>query len=86
MLIWQKRISQIFIKGIKDAEFMMISNLCKSGKNWKRFKNTILDISLTKELTENHALLGFKSLSKNPWNKKTRVYTWIAFWRTEKLG
>ncbi len=30
---------------------------------------------------------GFKNPYKNyPWNKKTRVYSWIAFCRTEKEG
>jgi hypothetical protein len=40
---------------------------------------------LLADFKENPILLWFlKSLQKNPQNKKTRVYSWIAFCRKEK--
>ncbi len=60
---------------------MMISNLCKSEKNLKRFKNAILDIRVfsskllkvpsTGVFTENNTLLGFKKPPKKSAKPKT---------------
>ncbi len=42
--------------------------------NWRNFKENQTPIWF------------FKCIQKNPRNKKTRVYSWIAFCRKEKLG